>query len=98
MDRKGTRGIRQKGNKVKASSSQGPLNQTKETIAAWMTGPRFKYLYTNAEKKLAMEIKVVRVKRLNTTEEVTVEEVKVWVDDPFFSKTYDTEYFKLEKT
>jgi hypothetical protein len=99
MAKRGARGDNQWGKNVKTSSSQGQVNRTIATRAAWMVGSRFKYLYTDAEKKETMEIEeVVRIQRHNTTKEVIVKKVKPWLDDPYYSRTHETKYFKLAKT
>jgi hypothetical protein len=64
-----------------------------------MADSRFKYLCTNVEKKATTKIEEdVKIQRHNTTGEVIVEEVKAWVDDPFYSRTRETKYFKLAET
>lgn len=40
----------------------------------------------------------VRVQMNSTSEEAILEEVKEWVEDPFYSRTIETKYFKLAKT
>jgi len=46
-----------------------------------------------------MEIdEVVRIHRKNIAEEVIMEEVKAWVEEPFYSRTRKTKYFKSDET
>jgi hypothetical protein len=96
MSRRGVKGGSQWGKKTEASSSQGQVNKTR---VAWMAGSRFKHLYSDIEEKVATKIEdAMRIQRKNTTEEVIMGEVKEWVDDPYYTKTQETKYFKLAET
>lgn len=85
---------------MEASSFQRPMNDTRAIRGAWIVSSGFKYLCTDSEKKETTKIEdVVRAQRHNTTdEEVIIEEVKGWVDDPLYSRTPETKYFKLAET
>jgi hypothetical protein len=99
MARRGAWGGQQKGKKHEVSSSQGLVNDSRVAREAWMVGSKFKYLCSDKEKKTAIEIKkAIQIQHHNISEEGIFQEVKGWVDDPQYSRTQETKYFKLVET